>query len=222
MKNILAIDTATKLLIISLKSNGNYYYEIIDEGFTHSENIIPTIEKLLSKGNITIKDLDLLVCTRGPGSFTGLRISMSTLKGISLGLNIPLVSIPTLDVYAENINFDGIVIPIIDARKKSFYLSLYTNGNKITEDLDLPFNEVIKLLKDKHKILLTGPDSPLLHNKLEGEINTKLDVNRIDQYGINLINLGIREYNNNGPDKIDQGPLYIRKSEAEILHESSK
>ncbi len=221
MKNILAVDTATKILTISLKSNNEFYEMIIDEGFQHSEKFIPNIEKILDRASIKVKDLDLLVCTRGPGSFTGLRISMATLKGINTALDIPLVSIPTLDVYADKKQFSGIVLPIIDARKKSFYTAIYRDSNKETKDLDLTVEDLLDLIINEKNILLTGPDANILYEKVNNDPRFILDNNE-QKYGESLINLGLKKFNNDGPDSKDQGPLYIRKSDAEILLDSKK
>lgn len=223
MKNILAIDTATKILAITLFSNNKYNSIILDEGFTHSERLLPSIDQLLNDSHIKIKDIDLLVCTRGPGSFTGLRIGMSTLKGISTALSIPLVSVPTLDIYAySKKDFKGIVLPIIDARKKSYYTAIFKNGTKKTKDLDLSKDKILKLVENNTMILLTGPDAFILYDKCSEISNIILDKNQSNNYTVELIDLGLEQFKINGPDDRDQGPVYIRKSEAQIHLENKK
>ncbi len=100
--NVLACDTATAVMHLALvrfEEDKPVFYETSATtlgGNKHSELIIPRILELCERCNIDLKDLDLLVCTNGPpGSFTGLRIAMSTLKGISLATGKPLVSVPT-------------------------------------------------------------------------------------------------------------------------------
>lgn len=216
MKNILAVDTASSVLGISLKVNEKITSKEINDGFKHSENLAPMIKELISNSGIDISELDLLVCSRGPGSFTGLRIGMATLKGISMALNIPLVSVSTMDLYAYGKDdFNGVVLPVIDARKRCFYTALYRNGNKETEELDINTDEIKNLLKDEQHILITGVDAPLLFSKVEDSRFT-LDNKSQDNYSIELLDLGEIKYRENGPDHIDQGPTYIRKSEAEI------
>lgn len=217
MNNILTIDTATKILAVSLLSNDKIYNTTLDEGFTHSEKLLPIIDSVLIQANIKIKDIKLLVCTRGPGSFTGLRIGMATFKGISSALNIPLVSVPTLDLYAFNKKkFSGIVLPIIDARKKSYYTGIYRNGVKESIDLDLGKDQIIELTKNEKSILLTGPDASILYDLYKADTRFVLDDDISDNYATDLIKLGEIVFIKNGPDDRDQGPLYIRKSEAEI------
>lgn len=217
MNNILAVDSATKILTIVLQSNNKIYETNIDEGFTHSENFIPSLNKILNNANISISDVDLLICTRGPGSFTGLRISMSTLKGISVALNIPLVSIPTLDVYAYQNPFDGVVLPIIDARKKRFYTALFKNKIKISSDLDLDLKAILNLLENEDKVLVTGNDADVFYEQLNKNPKFILDKDIFKLRASSIIDLGIDLFKKNGPDDLNQGPLYIRKSEAEII-----
>ena len=129
--NILAFDTATQKLAAALKINSEIFTITADQGFKHSEKLLPAIEKLFEISGSKIDDIDLIGCTRGPGSFTGLRIGMSTATGLSLGKNIPLVSVPTLDYYSYSLDsFDGAVLPVIDARKNRFYTAVYHKGEK--------------------------------------------------------------------------------------------
>ncbi len=223
MKNILAIDTASKLLGVTLQVGNSIYQREINEGFTHSENLVPLIKTMVDSAEIKIKDLDLLVCSRGPGSFTGLRIGMATMKGMAVGLGIPLISIPTLDLYAyENRDFNGLVLPIIDARKKCFYTAKFVNGQKLTEDLDLTFEEILELIKEDDNILLTGIDAEVVKDKILTYDNIKIDEHSNRNYSKSLIALGIEEYGKNGADSESQGPIYKRKSEAEIMLEKKR
>lgn len=214
MNRVLAVDTATKRLNIAVKNGTEIYSKSINEGFAHSENIIPTIDELLNRAGITLKDIELFICTRGPGSFTGLRIGMATLKGFATALNIPLVSIPTLDVYSKNID-RSIVLPVIDARKRSFFTAIYKDGQRETDFLDINPIEITELTKSYSEIYLTGDDAKILYDRLEDSSNFILDDIERDYSSI-LIDMGVEWYQGNGADSISQGPLYIRKSEAEI------
>ncbi len=218
MKNILAIDTSSKLMGVSLKSGGNIFSDFINDGYAHSENLLPMIDKLLKLASIRQNDLELLICTRGPGSFTGLRIGMSTLKGISLGLNIPLISVPTLDLYSfSNLNFNGVTLPIIDARKRCYYTAVFEDGIKKSDDLDLPVDEIIEILKNKECIFVTGVDAKVFYEKIEDDRRFVLDENPERNYSEDLLTLGLDRFKTYGADSPNQGPLYIRKSEAEIM-----
>lgn len=202
---------------ISLSSYGKLHHDKINEGFTHSENLLPMINKLISKADIVPGDLDLLVCSRGPGSFTGLRIGMATLKGMASALDIPLVSVPTLDASALCIDFSkGVVLPVLDARKKCFYTAIYRNQIKETDDLDINLEELLQLLKSEVSIFLTGTDANVLYEKVKSDKRFILDSNYEKNYSSYMIDLGMKQYKKLGPDSVHQGPIYIRKSEAEL------
>lgn len=217
MRNILAVDTASKLMGMTLSSNKKLYQAEINEGFTHSENLLPMIKNLLDEAGIVPSDLDLLICSRGPGSFTGLRIGMATLKGMASALDIPLVSIPTMDIYASSINNNsGVVMPVLDARKRCFYTALYRNKIKESEDLDLNPDEIIDLVQNETSIILTGIDADVLYDKVKSDNRFKLDNEYEKNYSSYMIEIGLNQYKIKGSDSKDQGPLYIRKSEAEL------
>lgn len=216
MKNILAVESASSLLGVALKCGEKVIYREILDGFKHSENLSPLIDEILKVAGLTCGDLDLMICSRGPGSFTGLRIGMATLKGISMALDIPLVSVPTLDLYAYGKDeFDGVVIPAIDARKRCFYISINRNGNRESEYLDISPDDISRILKNENKVLITGVNAPELYNILNDD-KIILDNSFNSRYAEVLIEIGLNYFNKYGADSDDQGPLYIRKSEAEI------
>lgn len=129
---ILGIDTSTDFLSIAIiDENGllvNFEYPCNRQ---HSSSLIPLIKEMLKKSALAIKDLDAFAVGIGPGSFTGLRIGVSTIKGLALGCNKPVVGVPTLDVIATNaVYFPGIICPIIDARKGKIYSALYQSKGK--------------------------------------------------------------------------------------------
>ena len=89
--NILSLDTSTQTLSIALQTDNSYEERLISGNFSHSEDLLSEIESILSRAGLMLKDLKLLIVTKGPGSFTGLRVGMASLKGISSALNIPIV-----------------------------------------------------------------------------------------------------------------------------------
>lgn len=119
--NILTVDTATETMRLGLAIGDEenpmdlFCERMLLSSGMHSEHLVPEMIAMCSEMGITLKDLSLLVCTSGPGSFTGLRVGMSALKGIALGGNIPLVSIPTMDAIQKAVGFfPGAVVPVID------------------------------------------------------------------------------------------------------------
>ena len=137
MALILVIETATKNCSLALCENGITLKSIDynDGNFSHAEKLHVFIEEILSKSDKEFKDLNAIAVSKGPGSYTGLRIGVSACKGLCYGLNIPLIAIETLEILArtyleENeIAEQDLLIPMIDARRMEVYTAclLYTS-----------------------------------------------------------------------------------------------
>jgi tRNA threonylcarbamoyl adenosine modification protein YeaZ len=128
---LLGIDTSSEWLIVTLGEDAkvlNVYCERVFK--KHVEVLHSAILKLLEKSNLNIKDIDLFVVVKGPGSFTGIRIAVTSVKGFGYALNKPCVSLTTLDLIARNaIDEKGEFIrPVIDARRNQVYTALYKKG----------------------------------------------------------------------------------------------
>lgn len=125
---ILAIDTSTKYLSLAIVDNDKILTGFHEkEDMKHSSLLIPTIDKLLKKCDLKLKNIDAIALSIGPGSFTGLRIGVATCKGINLALGIPIIAVPTLDVIAYNFidEKEQILCPLIDAKKQKVYACFY-------------------------------------------------------------------------------------------------
>lgn len=222
--NILAIDTSTALLGIGLKTGESYYEINQDVGLHHTENLLTEIDTLLHKARLEYRNIDLLVVSKGPGSFTGLRIGMAAAKGISFGTGAPLISVPSLDICARGkAYFDGTVCPVIDARKQRVYTALYRGGRRESDYLDISPRELLQKCIQKGQVLLTGSfAADLLDMWGVTDDSVLLD----PQYGRpltwELLKYGTELYAEQGPDSPDEGPLYIRPSEAEMSLKNKK
>ncbi len=131
MTLILHIETATKVCSVALSLNGELtqLQEFKDEGYSHGEQLTILIQKVLNLQGITAQNLSAVSVSAGPGSYTGLRIGVSTAKGLCYALNIPLISIDTLQAMAEVARIvypNAILCPMIDARRMEVF-SLITN-----------------------------------------------------------------------------------------------
>ncbi len=159
---ILAIDTSTDYLSIALMRDGRVIARFHRRShMRHSSLLVPMIEKLLKKARIKLNAIDCFAISIGPGSFTGLRIGVVTVKGLSYVLNKPIVTVPTLDVIAENVKgFKGIICPVLDARKNKVYACLYqSDGNsikKISKYLLLPAAQLLEKTAKHDKIIFLG------------------------------------------------------------------
>ncbi len=137
MSFILNIETSTKNCSVALAKNGKTICckEKSDEGYSHAEFLHVFINEVLQQGNITFKDLSCIAVGQGPGSYTGLRIGTSSVKGLCFSLNIPMIAMDTLQILAAQAKvLDGLIIPMIDARRMEVYTATYDcNLNKIDE-----------------------------------------------------------------------------------------
>jgi tRNA threonylcarbamoyladenosine biosynthesis protein TsaB len=124
---VLAVETSTLAGGAALLDGGLVVGEYtLDVSLTHSERLMGAVDRLLSDAGWTVRDLEGLAVSVGPGSFTGLRIGLSTVKGLALALAIPIAAVPTLDAMATLLPFAALpVCPVLDARKREVYASLY-------------------------------------------------------------------------------------------------
>lgn len=129
MALILNIETATKNCSVSIANEGKTVAckEIAEANFSHAEKLHVFIEELLAENNFTYRDLNAVAVSQGPGSYTGLRIGVSSAKGFCYALNIPLIAIDTLELLARKITVDkGIIVPMIDARRMEVYSAFFS------------------------------------------------------------------------------------------------
>lgn len=138
MTYILNIETATKNCSVSLAKAGETILckEIAEEGYSHAEKLHVFIEEILKETSVAMQDLKAIAVSKGPGSYTGLRIGVSTAKGLCYALDIPLISVDTLAVLAKQFTREkgydgGYIVPMIDARRMEVYSSVYDgNGSR--------------------------------------------------------------------------------------------
>lgn len=227
---ILAADTSSQALSVALKTD-SFFEERTSAGRSvqHSERLVPTITELCKDAGITTKDIGVLACTRGPGSFTGLRIGMSALKGMAYALDKPLVSVSTMEVLANAVPcFDGAVVTVMDAKKQRWYLAAFEKksedaAKRIMPDTDGTQADLLTVLEPYEKVLVTGPDAQLFSPILKSVYGTSkliiTDTAPNKAVSVSLIDCALRKLEKDGPDDIGQGPVYLRKSDAEIALE---
>ncbi|HHT69633.1 MAG TPA: tRNA (adenosine(37)-N6)-threonylcarbamoyltransferase complex dimerization subunit type 1 TsaB [Firmicutes bacterium] len=128
--NVLGIDTSTVTGGVALLSDDRLVGEsVLNIRTTHSERLLPALERLLADAGITVKELDLLSVVTGPGSFTGLRIGVGTAKGLSYALGVPIVGVTTLEGYGWQFKFfPGIVVAMVDARRENVFWQAFREG----------------------------------------------------------------------------------------------
>ncbi|MEX6626924.1 tRNA (adenosine(37)-N6)-threonylcarbamoyltransferase complex dimerization subunit type 1 TsaB [Tenacibaculum salmonis] len=131
MAIILNIETATKNCSVSLAKNGETLAirELNDGNYSHAEKLHPFIQEILKEVNITTNAIDAVAVSKGPGSYTGLRIGVSTAKGMCFAIDKPLISIETLASLAHSISIEeGLIVPMLDARRMEVYSAIYNKS----------------------------------------------------------------------------------------------
>lgn len=259
--NVLVCDTSSQALTTGLFTPSFKEVRTVQgRSVQHSERLIPTVLELCKDANIETSDIDLLICTRGPGSFTGLRIGMAAFKGMAFALDKPIVSVSTLEAYARCAGpFDGVVVPVIDAKKQRWYLSAFEKNSRLILDLDGTCCDIERTLSPYENILIIGPDANAFETELKSfyenkekdgnaSEETSEETNKetskeasketmtqnckkkhifVDMFANEAIasaiyKLGIEQYEKKGADDIGQGPVYLRKSDAELALEEKQ
>ena len=129
---ILAIDTSTKYFCLGLYDKGKVYEYTLETGKNLSRVITAHIKRALDSIGWEAEDIDYFACGIGPGSFTGIRIGVATIKGLSWALNKPIAAVPSLDILAMNANTDKYIVPVVDAKRNLIYCSVYKKkGNRL-------------------------------------------------------------------------------------------
>ena len=220
--NILAIDTTTKKANVAVEINDKVKTNSIDNEITHSEKLLPLIDSTLKECNITIKDIDVLACTTGPGSFTGIRIGLSTVKALSKVTGAKIFCIDSLKLLAHCVDTKNytLVVPLIDAKHNRAYANIFLKNEDDLQSTILPENKYLDdILKDVENFCYT--------NKIDAKnvllIADSLDIKSYisDKYDCMLASLNMNELvrlatlSQDFTNYLNLDATYVRSSEAE-------
>jgi len=212
--NILVFDTSSDLLAVGARKSGGSLYSQAETGFRHSETLLPTIERCLSASSLTLRDIGLIACSRGPGSFTGLRIGMSTAKGLSLALGIPWVGVPALDCIALGLGMpERTVVPVLDARKNRLYAAIYRGGLRTSEYLDIAAEGILAAVDGEEEVSFTGPAADLFADYVLERPGFRIEILDPARLLSGMAELAEIQYREKGAAAEDEGPLYLREPE---------
>ncbi|MFA6413431.1 MAG: tRNA (adenosine(37)-N6)-threonylcarbamoyltransferase complex dimerization subunit type 1 TsaB [Syntrophales bacterium] len=222
--NILAIDTSGVTASVALLQDETVLAEMfLNLGRNHSEILLPSIDHLLTATGLELRAIDVFACTVGPGSFTGIRIGVGTIKGLALAADRPVVGLSALEVLAMNaMGFQGKICPMIDARREQVYAGLYAdNGsealiNIIPERL-IEANEFLELIEGETVFTGTGAVKyrDIIQRGLAGKGYFVVD-HRNQVHASTVGVLAGRKARAGGlTDAVKLTPLYLRRSEAE-------
>lgn len=226
---ILAMDTATMVSSVAVATKDRVLAELTAETrFTHSETLVVNIEEVMRLADVKREELSAVAVSLGPGSFTGLRIGLATAKAISYALSIPLVGVPTLEVLAAAFPSPGTVVaPLIDAQKGNAYFALYRS----TEQGLVCDKEVAVASPQEIAETIAEIDRPVM---IAGDFARKLVAKGIElpknasiapithimpRAALVAARAFVRLKNGEGKSLMELEPIYVRRSEAEVLWE---
>jgi tRNA threonylcarbamoyladenosine biosynthesis protein TsaB len=195
----------------------------LQTGHTHSDTLLPMVEQLLAHAGWTVQDIDLFAVPVGPGSFTGIRIGVSLIKGLAFDSGKPCVGLSSLEGMAYNlVGFNGILCPVMDARRNQLYNALFRwNGKKLTrltEDRLIPAKDLaIELEGYGETVILTGEGSSILQKVSSESIHYIIPSPLLaTQNAVGVAQLALCEYQ--AGKCLSDGellPVYLRPSQAE-------
>lgn len=221
---VLSIDSSSKVATAAILEDNILLGEyVLNNKKEHSVILLPMIENLLKDCNLSIDDIDGYVVSKGPGSFTGLRIGMATIKGMSFGSNKPYISLSSLEGLAYNlINFDGIICSVMDALRENVYAAVYKSINNTLEPLlnptSMELSDLLDYLKKYNEKVIFVGDGVIKHKEyiLNNFTNpifppdsfNIIKASTIAEIGINKLKQGLS-------DNPNSGPVYLKKPQAE-------
>lgn len=214
---ILAVDTSTTVATVAVgtedKLLANYY---IDDKLTHSQKLLPMIDRVLADLDMSIRDIDLFACVIGPGSFTGLRIGVATVKGMALDRKIVPVS-STMAMAYGFYGSDMDIIPLIDARNENVFFAKYRFENGKVTELTEPSSSDVKEIKTERPTVFMGDGAVKYREILEKNefaVFAPPHINMGNAAGVYMAALDMIKEGKTVEAK-DLTPLYIRKCQAE-------
>ncbi len=225
---ILAIETSTMLGGIAIADDSGLIAEVrLNVKSTHSERLMTETDHLLKQSGLMISDIDVFAVATGPGSFTGLRIGLSTVKGFSYATGKPIVSVPTLEAFAWTFPYCRYpVCAMLDARKKEVYTALFQwDGEAFTRLIDEVSIKVNRMLEDIRllsagKIIFTGEGAVLYKDEIVnimGEDAIFASIDKMIPAPSNVAAIAMKKaLRGEFSEPVSLVPFYLRRSEAEI------
>lgn len=222
---VLSVDTsslvATCAVVDEEKVLGEY---TLNQDMTHSERLIPMIKVVMDSLGLEPKDIDLFAAASGPGSFTGLRIGLATIKGLAHVADKPVLGISTLEALAFNIPWGEVVIPIMDARRDRVFTGIYSWGNGKLEDILKPtileIDELLDFIDDNYEdVMFNGDGTNVFKERIVNRLGEKalfapisLNMSRASSVG----ELALLKWKEGNRDNyFELVPDYLRESQAQ-------
>ena len=213
---LLSVDSSAVTASAALSKDGEIINsELLNKGLTHSETLLPLIQSVM--GEYKFSDLGAIAVTAGPGSFTGVRIGVATVKGLAFANNTPCITVSTLEAIAYNfIDENAVVCAVMDARRMQFYNALFKAENgritRLCEDRAISLEDLRKDLEGFDKVIIAGDGAELCFANigLENAVLAPDDKRFQNGTGIARAAQGREEVS-----AADLRPVYLRPSQAE-------
>lgn len=222
---VLAIDTSTVMASCALLDEENLLGEFsLNQNMGHSENLVPMVKTLLDNLNLKVSDIDLYGVALGPGSFTGLRIGIATVKAFAHVYNKPIVGVSTLEGLAFNVRASGVIVPMIDARKNRVYTGIYKweDGylNNIEEPTVMEIDELLEHLKENYSNIIVNGNGIYIHReKIKDKLGDRVEFAPFIQNTCRAASIGELALLKREEGKLESYfslvPEYIRQSQAQ-------
>ena len=207
---VLAFDTSSKALSLAILEDKQLLAETtINIKKNHSITLMPAIDFLMGSLDLTPKDLDRIVVAEGPGSYTGLRIAVATAKTLAHTLNIELVGMSSLLALVPS-QQEGLVVPLMDARRNNVYAGFYENENPVLPEAHLSFAEVLEQVKDAEQVTFVGEVGAFAE-----QIQERLPQANYQETLPNAANLALWAWDKEVDSLHDFVPNYLKRVEAE-------
>lgn len=219
MTTLLSLDTASEYCSVCLYKDGIFYESCANAPQKHAEIIIPMIDDLLKKANVTKDSIDAIAFGRGPGSFTGVRIGVSAAQALALGLDVKLIGISNLKALC----FDALklkdcefYVNVIDARMNEVYLCIYKkeqdNFKELILECVVPYDKASQIINETvntNSYIIVGTGAKYL---VDNGLTLKIDENNIIATARSIMEFALIDYKNN-ENLVDASlgiPTYVR------------
>jgi len=230
---ILGIDTSTLVGSVGLLNDNAVLGEFtLNIKRTHSERLLPALDTLLRETGVSLAEIDLISVAQGPGSFTGLRIGVTTANSLAQAAEKNIIGVTSLEVLADNLAYvQGLICPILDARKGEVYTCLHRTDGKggqeqILSPSALTIDRLLEIIhQENDDVYFTGDAVKVYEKYLQeklGQRYTSLPSSLLIPRGCVVARLGWQKWQKGKQENFPLQPLYLRKSEAELAWEKKQ
>ncbi len=226
---ILAVDTSSGVATAAVVEEDKLICEYtLNNKLTHSQTILPIIDSILKSSDMTPEDVDLFAVSSGPGSFTGLRIGVTTIKGLAHAVNKPVTAVNTLEALAYNLpHCPYIISPIMDARREQVYNAFYRFENGILTELASPraiaLAECLEELSEyDEKVVFLGDGVPVFREKITEVLGKNAIFAPQNLNMQHAASVAEAAKNKKTMHYSELAPIYFRQSQAERVAEEKE